>query len=220
MTEIRDRWLTPGPQPNGLQAAPDGLWVIDQTDNHLYKLSYADGSVISRVPTEGNHSSGVTHDGESAWVASTFGCVLLKLEDDGTTAASYDTPGVGVIETEDAEWTRATGAHGMHWVDPENMWVAVPPAQKLFLVDPATMRVKHSVPAPGRRPHGVFVHQGQLWCADTEQKRICRLDSETGDVIAKIDVPDPEVHGMTFYDGDVWFCCANTRRVCTLPLPS
>ena len=33
MTEIRDMWVTPGPKPNGLQAAADGLWVIDQTDH-------------------------------------------------------------------------------------------------------------------------------------------------------------------------------------------
>ena len=220
MTEIRDRWLTPGPQPNGLQAAPDGLWVIDQTDNHLYKLRYEDGSVLARLPTEGDHSSGVTQDEERVWVASTFGCQLLKLGDDGSTAERYDTPGVGVIDTGNAEWTRVTGAHGMHWVDSDNMWVAVPPAQRLFLVDPVTIAIKRSIPAPGRRPHGVFFNDGQLWCAETEKQKIFRLDPETGVVLREIQVPDPEVHGMTFHDGDIWFCCASTRRVCTIPLPA
>ena len=42
MTEVRDMWSTPF-RPNGLQAAPDGLWVMAQsgggmTDNHVYKL--------------------------------------------------------------------------------------------------------------------------------------------------------------------------------------
>ena len=67
MAEIQDRWITPGPQPNGLQAADDGLWVIDQTDNHLYKLSYEDGSVIADLPTETEHSSGVTEGGGFLW---------------------------------------------------------------------------------------------------------------------------------------------------------
>ena len=35
-------WTHPGPQPNGLQADKDGLWVIDQGNNHLYKLDYND----------------------------------------------------------------------------------------------------------------------------------------------------------------------------------
>ena len=36
MAQMEDRWVTPGPQPNGLQAVSDGLWVIDQTDNYVY----------------------------------------------------------------------------------------------------------------------------------------------------------------------------------------
>ena len=67
MPQIRDRFIHPGPQPNGLQAADDGLWVIDQTDNHLYKLRYEDGSVLARLPTEADHSNGVTQDEERVW---------------------------------------------------------------------------------------------------------------------------------------------------------
>ena len=44
--KAQERWIHPGPQPNGLQADKDFLWAIDQTDNHLYKLSYEDGSII------------------------------------------------------------------------------------------------------------------------------------------------------------------------------
>ena len=53
MTAITDRWLAPGPQPNGLQAAGDGIWLIDQRDNHLYKLAYEDGSVRQLTPPAG-----------------------------------------------------------------------------------------------------------------------------------------------------------------------
>ena len=38
MAAMSDRWVAPGPQPNGLQATVDGLWLIDQRDNHLDKL--------------------------------------------------------------------------------------------------------------------------------------------------------------------------------------
>ena len=74
MATVTDRWITQGPQPNGLQSSEDGLWVMDQTDNHLYKLSYDDGSVLARLPAEAEHSSGVTEGGGYLWVASTFTC--------------------------------------------------------------------------------------------------------------------------------------------------
>ena len=38
--EATYRWTHPGPQPNGIQADNDGIWVIDQGNNHLYKLDY------------------------------------------------------------------------------------------------------------------------------------------------------------------------------------
>ena len=100
------------------------------------------------------------------------------------------------------------------------MWVAVPPAKRLYLIDAATMQVVRSIPTPGMRPHGIFVNGGDLWCADTQMCKIHRLDPASGAVTAEIDVPAPEVHGMTLHEGEIWFCCAETRRVCTVPLPT
>ena len=148
MTQVTDRWISPAPQPNGLQAADDGLWLIDQHDNHLYKLDYADGSVLVRVPTESDHSSGVTLGGGYLWVASTFGSRIYKLNSDGTTVAHYDTPGKGVVAFVDPTDALVTGAHGLQWLDQRHMWMAVPPAQKLFLVDPRTMDAHRSIPTP------------------------------------------------------------------------
>ena len=50
----------PGPKPNGLQAADDGLWIIDQGDNHVYKVDWSTGEVLHDIPTETEHSSGIT----------------------------------------------------------------------------------------------------------------------------------------------------------------
>ena len=219
MSEVTDRWTCPSPQPNGLQAADDGLWVIDQDDNHLYKLDYADGSVLARLPTESDHSSGVTVGGGHLWVSSTFGSRIYKLNGDGTTVAHYDTPGKGVVAFVDPTNAQITGAHGLQWVDERHMWMAVPPAQQLFLVDPRDMSVHRSIPTPSHRPHGVFLADDHLWCSDVGMRQIHKLDPATGEIRAAIDVPDPEVHGMTLHQGQIWFCCALTCRVCTVPLP-
>ena len=62
MPDVRQMWTVPF-RPNGLQASPDGLWVMAQavksigedtntyTDTHAYLLSYSDGSVIHKVQT-------------------------------------------------------------------------------------------------------------------------------------------------------------------------
>ena len=214
-----ERWIHPGPQPNGLQADNDGLWAIDQSDNNLYKLSYSDGSVIEKLATDTMHSSGVTKGGGHLWVASTYTCELFKLNYDGTTAAQYDTPGKGIVEFSDSPDSPVTGAHGMEWVDNENLWVAVPPAQAIFLLDPTDMSVKRSIPSPGIRPHGLFIFENEMWLADTQDCKIHKLDPDSGTVLDEIEIPEPEIHGMTLHEREIWFCCAETRKVCTVPLP-
>ncbi|MCY4108780.1 MAG: hypothetical protein OXG11_07105, partial [Chloroflexi bacterium] len=78
-----------GPHPNGIQAAKDGLWVIDQADNHLYKLAYEDGSVLARLPTETDRSSGVTEGGGFVWVASPYPARPHNLTTAGRTADAH-----------------------------------------------------------------------------------------------------------------------------------
>src|SRR5262245_33269509 len=64
---------SPGPQPNGLQATREGLWIIDQSDGSLAALvSYADGTVIRKFNTDTVRPSGITFDGEAIWIGSTF----------------------------------------------------------------------------------------------------------------------------------------------------
>ena len=46
------RWIHPGPQPNGLQSDSDGLWAIDQGNDHLYKLAYSDGCILEDLDTK------------------------------------------------------------------------------------------------------------------------------------------------------------------------
>ena len=217
--KAQERWIHPGPQPNGLQADKEYLWAIDQTDNHLYKLSYEDGSIIEKMSTATVNPSGVTLGGGYIWGASTYSCELFKLTHKGETVETYDTPGKGVVAYANSEDQPPTGAHGMEWVDNNNMWVAVPPAQKVFLVDPSNMSVKHSIPTPGIRPHGLFMHNEFMWLAATQEAKIHKLDPNDGTILDEIEISDPEIHGMTVKDNDIWFCCSETRRVCTVPLP-
>ena len=66
------RFASPGPQPNGLQAAPDGLWCIDQVDNKIYRQDFESGAVLFEAQTDTVHSSGITLGGGYIWIASTY----------------------------------------------------------------------------------------------------------------------------------------------------
>jgi sugar lactone lactonase YvrE len=212
MAKVEDLWLTPGPKPNGIHAAPDGLWVIDQENNHLYKLSWHDGSALIDVPTDTYSAGGVTVANGYVWVSSTHSHRVYKLNEDGTTVAYFDPPGKGIVDARDPtpDLVRPVG---MEWVDGK-IWVGSRPAWRIFQCEPDTMQVLHSIPAPGVHQHGIAWDNGALWCSDREQGIIRKLDPKDGEVLDEIHVPDPEVHGLTMHDGDLMFCCAETRRVC------
>ena len=57
------KFQCPGPQPNGLQAADDGLWYIDQRDHKVYKLDWNTGETLFEAQTSTDRSSGITIGG-------------------------------------------------------------------------------------------------------------------------------------------------------------
>jgi hypothetical protein len=87
---------SPGPTPNGLQATPDGLWILDAGDNKIYLVQY-DGKVIRSAQTEATVGSGITFGAECVWVANTPQRTILKIDPmTGQTIQKYPTPGAGV----------------------------------------------------------------------------------------------------------------------------
>src|SRR5213594_1487397 len=64
-SEVRRAFATPGPQPNGLQATREGLWVLDQGTSRVALLDYRDGRVIREFSTESDKGSGITFDGSA-----------------------------------------------------------------------------------------------------------------------------------------------------------
>src|SRR5436309_3812563 len=139
---LEKAFLSPGKMPNGLQAVPDGLWILDQEDpNKVHKVRYEDGSVLVEIQTESLHGSGITYGNGALWIASTYGLKTLKVDPKtGKTLASFDTPGVGKPKW--GQPRRPSGAHGLEWVDGK-YWIAVPPSVTIYQVEPETGKVLH-----------------------------------------------------------------------------
>ena len=206
-----DLYATPGPHPNGLQATAAGLWCLDQETHHMHLLDLASGRILRDLPTASDRGSGVTFDGVSLWLSSTYNCKILQIDPaTGATLGEYPTPGAA-----------ATGAHGLEWRDGK-LWIATPPAATVYQVDPTdNCRVLHSFPAPGNRPHGIAWHGDDLWCVETNHRAIYLLSTKDGAIRLKYALPDdaPEPHGMTLWEGNFYYCDANTSRVCRVAVP-
>ena len=229
--KVERAFATPGKNPNGLQATPDGLWVLDQGTNRAALVSYKDGAVLRDLVTQTDRGSGITFDGEALWIASTYNRMLVRVNArTGKTLKQFPSPGPGVVK-----WgprgpnPRPTGAHGLEWRRGE-LWVSNPPSTSIYVVNPEDGKTKRSFAAPGVRPHGIaWDPDGSLWCAESIYRSFFKMDPETGRVLRQVMLPftSPEVdglvvvpHGLTIWERQFWFCVAETGEVYRAPIPS
>lgn len=240
--KVETVFKSPGPQPNGLQATAEGLWIMDQgAGNKAYLVSYSDGTVLRQFETETDKSSGITYDGGSLWIGSTYSREIVRV--DATTGKTMErrfTPGAGVIYqmTGDAparssplaagrpktpgalpgSKAAGTGAHGQEWRDGK-LWFAVPPAREVYCVDPKTWVVQAKFPTAGNRPHGIGWEGRYLWVTDSNLNAFFKHDPKTGEMVERIQLADsdPLPHGMTIWQGHLWYC-DDVGVVCRLKL--
>lgn len=227
-------YKSPGPHPNGLQATADGLWIIDQGNNHVYLVWYNDGKVLRDLQTQADRASGITFDGEALWLASTYNRLIIRANaSTGATLSEYYTPGAGVIYRMVGDppartsplaphkpagapappadrWNArspGTGAHGLEWRD-GRLWMATPPARTAYCIDPANWIVQRKFATAANRPHGMGWEGRYLWLTDSNLNAFFKHDPETGEMVEKIQLADsdPLPHGMTIWNGTLWYC--------------
>jgi sugar lactone lactonase YvrE len=197
------------PKPNGLQATSDGLWIIDQgAGNKAYLVNYK-GDVLRSFETETDRSSGITFDGNTLWIGSTYNREIVRVDaHTGKALERHFTPGAGVIY---------------------NM-VGDPKARSSPLARPNPPRPQSGAakqvggfqakfPTAGNRPHGIGWEGKYLWVADSNLNAFFKHDPETGEMVEKIQLSDtdPLPHGMTIWEGNMWYC-DDVGVVCRLRL--
>jgi len=230
--KVEIAFKSPGPHPNGLQATAEGLWVMDQGNNHVHLVSYEDGKVLRDFATEADRASGITFDGEALWLASTYNRLLLRVDArTGKTLSEHYTPGAGVIYRMTGDpparssplakaapgpakagdpWparSPGTGAHGLEWRDGQ-LWVATPPARTVYRIQPEKWIVEQKFATAANRPHGMGWEGRYLWVTDSNLNAFFKHDPATGEMVEKIQLAgnDPLPHGMTIWNGVLWYC--------------
>jgi sugar lactone lactonase YvrE len=233
-TQIASRatraFATPGAAPNGLQATKGGLWVLDQATNRVALVRYEDGGVIRQFETETDRGSGITFDGTALWIASTYNRLLVRVDaQSGHTLKKLPSPGSGLVKWGPrSTHPQPTGAHGLEWRRGE-LWAAVPPAVRVYLLNPEDGSERRSFPAPGIRPHGIgWDPDGSLWVTESIYRSFFKMDPASGKIQMQLMLPAEspakdgvvlQPHGMTVWNREIWFSVAETGEVYRVPLP-
>ena len=218
MATVERAFKTASPMPNGLQGAPEGLYVVHQIHDNVLLVEEG-GKVLQDIPTESSNSSGITVGGGYLWIgvngATRFrarrptdkeGYFVLKAQPEtGKTLELIPIPDEGSV-------------HGLEWRD-GNLWVTNPSGRMVYEMDPRTKRVLRRLPLPLPRVHGLaWDEDGGLWMAFTADRVLLKFDVESGNVVERLELPQdaPSPHGLTRWKGALWYCDAETGWICRL----
>lgn len=200
--KVETVFKSPGPQPNGLQATKDGLWIIDQgVGNKAYLVSY-EGKVITSFETETDKSSGITFDGEALWIGSTYSREIVKVDaNTGKAIERHFTPGAGVIYQMEGDPPARSS--------PLAAKRAPRPAAKTESVGGYDMGKKLGGAAPGTGAHGQEWRDGKLWFAVPPSREVYCIDPKTWVVQTKFPTSGNRPHGIGWEGKYLWVTDSN-----------
>lgn len=196
---------SPGPQPNGLQATAEGLWVIDQgPGSKAYLVSYRDGRVLRSFDTETDRSSGITFDGEALWIGSTYSREIVRVDaQSGATFERHFTPGAGVIyQMAGDPAARKSPLKPRH---PRSH----PPANRPKQGGGYDMGKVLGGAAPGTGAHGQEWRDGKLWMAVPPSREVYCVDPKTWIVQSKFGTVGNRPHGIGWEAKYLWVTDSN-----------
>ena len=197
--KVETVFKTPGPQPNGLQATKEGLWIMDQGDNRVYLVSYNDGKVLRAFDTEANAASGITYDGQSLWLASTYSRELIQCDaNTGKTISKRTTPGAGLIY----KMAGDPAARSSPIPRPPREPGAARRAAATSCTFPPSQN-------PGTGAHGMEWRDGKLWVAVPPARTVYRLDPQSWTVEQKWNTSGNRPHGIGWDGKWLWVTDSN-----------
>ena len=125
-------------------------------------------------------------------------------------AAGRTGPTWGEVLMPEPDGPAGTGAHSI-LTKGNLLYVAVPPARSIFVIDKTTWIVQDEWRTPGNRPHGGCWADDEkrfIWSSDTNLNAFFRYDVETGEIVERMQLPDdsPTIHGVARIGQDIYFC--------------
>jgi len=198
---------SPVPAPNGLQATREGLWIIDQgAGSRACLTGYERGQVLRSFETETDRSSGVTCDGDTLWIASTYSRELVRCNAaTGKTIDRRFTPGAGVIYKMSGD----PPARGSPLAKARQRAVAPAPSASAPQIGGFQAGDVLGSKAPGTGAHGMEWRDGKLWFAVPPSREVYRIDPKTWIVELKFPTAGNRPHGIGWEGRLLWVTDSN-----------
>ena len=189
---------SPGPQPNGLQATKDGLWIIDQSaGSKAYLVDYADGKVLRSFETDTVRPSGITFDGEALWIGSTFSYENVRCNAmTGAVLERRPTPGSIMYTMAGDAPQRPSPLAGTPMAQPRPAAPGAGQPPLLRLAQPPSNRLQGA--------HGQEWRDGRLWTTSTSARSIYEIEPATWVVQKIFRTPGNRPHGLAFEGRYLW----------------
>ena len=199
---------SPATKPNGLQATRDGLWIIDQgPGNQAHLVAYKTGKVIKGFETETESSSGITFDGETLWIGSTYSREIVRCNaSTGKAIERHFTPGAGVI------YKMAGDAPARSSPVPENLRQKTPPRPQRPGAPPRVggfQMGQVSSTAPGTGAHGQEWRDAKLWFCVPPSRHVYRIDPKAWTVEKQFPTAGNRPHGIGWEGKYLWVTDSN-----------
>jgi streptogramin lyase len=233
----------PGPQVNGLEAVPEGLWLSDQQNDRTYLVDYT-GKVLTSFASPARNASGTTFGAGSVWVTSnvrpsmiyrhdpqtgqcTAGLHLPNAEQGGVHGAQWRPYELGVQPPPPPEQrpeVHANAPGGKLNAGPGvsgTLWVTRPGAKVIDHIDAETGEPLGQIAFPATRSHGLFWDEADntLSVVETNHSHVYKIDPRSGTVLDEWRIEGAEVHAMTrSADGRIWVGDASTNEISIVEL--
>ncbi len=195
---------SPCPAPNGLQATAEGLWIMDQgAGSTACLVDYERGKVLRSFQTETDRSSGITCDGDTLWIGSTYSREIVRCSAAaGKTIERHFTPGAGVIYKMAGDPPARSSPLAKSRPRPA---APAPTGQVGGYQAGETLGSK----APGTGAHGQEWRDGKLWFAVPPSREVYCVDPKTWTVEAKFATAGNRPHGIGWEGRFLWVTDSN-----------
>lgn len=130
--------------------------------------------------------------------------------------------GAGKQSDTATEGPAGTGAHCI-LVKGNSLYVAVPPARTIYVIDKASWVVQDFFTTAGDRPHDMVwanPEKTQLWASDSNLAAFFLHDATTGRILRRVQLPanSPVIHGAKLYNGFMYYC-DDVGWMCRVKMP-
>jgi hypothetical protein len=211
--KVEIAYKSPHPTPNGLQATPEGLWIVDQgKDNRVSLVNFADGRLIREFQVPGlAGASGLTVAPDGVmWINDTHNSLIVTCDSkDGRILGKYWCPGAGRPFQLAGDPPGAKSPLQSPFPAPAPTTAAWAPARPRS--EPGHVAMDATTGLSGEGGQGMEFRDGLLYYACLPSRRAYVLDPKTWHVQAMWSLPGNRAHGVGWEGDSLWIADTNWR---------